>query len=488
MKALSGLDGTFLHLETPATPMHVGSLHLLDLPAGYRGDFRADLKRLIAARMRHAPVLRRKLVPMTLQFANPVWIDDGAVDLDFHVRRIRLPRPGTQRQLEARVADLHAELLDRRRPLWLLYVIDGLAAGQPACYLKIHHAVLDGAAGAALTQALFDVAPGAPRLGRAKQRATRGDDPPGALRLAAAAIAHDTAQWVKLLRHLPDVLQLLAGLARSRAGGAATDERAKTPPTPRTPLNVTITAERGFAAVSIPLAEAKAIATRHDAKVNDVVLALCGGALRRWLAKHGGVPKAPLRAFMPISLREAGNAEYTTKATLTLVGLATHIADPVRRLRAVRDTAGAVKAATRRVRRVIPTDFPSIGVPWLLGGLASLYGRSGLADALPPLANVVISNVPGSPVPLYVAGARMRTYWPLSIVEHGVAVNITVMSYAGALDFGITVARCAVTDAGELATALVETHAELMRRTRPRKVARKSAAKTIAARPPATPA
>jgi hypothetical protein len=169
---------------------------------------------------------------------------------------------------------------------------------------------------------------------------------------------------------------------------------------------------------------------------------------------------------MPISLREAGNTEFTTQATMSLVNLNTHIADPVKRLLAIRDAAGAVKAMARRARGVIPTDFPSIGTPWLLHGLASLYGRSGLAGAMPPLANVVISNVPGPQVPLYAAGARMSTYWPLSIVEHGLGLNITVMSYAGAMGFGFTTALCAVPDARELTQALLAALGELVAASR----------------------
>ena len=175
----------------------------------------------------------------------------------------------------------------------------------------------------------------------------------------------------------------------------------------------------------------------------------------------------PLIAAMPISLREPGNTEFTTQATMSLVNLNTHIADPLKRLRAIRDAAGAVKELAKRAKGVLPTEFPSIGVPWLLHGLASLYGRSGIAGAIPPIANVVISNVPGPQLPLYAAGARMATYWPMSIVEHGLGLNITVMSYAGAMGFGFTTARSAVADARELSAALLEALDELVTRSRP---------------------
>ena len=148
---------------------------------------------------------------------------------------------------------------------------------------------------------------------------------------------------------------------------------------PRTPLNVSITGERCFAAVSLPLDEVKRVARAHEAKLNDVVLAICSGALRTYLSRHGGVPDAPLIAGMPFSLRESGNTEYSTQATMTLVNLATDIADPVQRLRAIRDAAGAIKSVARRAKSVIPIDTPSLGAPWLAGGLAALYGRSGIA-------------------------------------------------------------------------------------------------------------
>jgi WS/DGAT/MGAT family acyltransferase len=463
VKPLSGLDGAFLHLETPATPMHVGSLHLFDRPPGYEGDFHQDVKRMLSDRMHLAPVFRRRLAPMPLDFANPVWVDAGTVDLDFHVRRVRLPRPGTQAQLEASVAELHAILLDRDRPLWMLYVFNGLKTGDMAYYFKIHHAVLDGAAGVALAHAMFDVAPQPRELPHPARSVPARVKVPGIVGLAAAAFKHDAVQYLRLVRHLPDLVRAVAGMVRSAGGAMRPPLRQNFAFGPKTPLNVTITGARAYAAVSLPLDTVKAIAASHEATVNDVVLTLCSGALRRYLAAHGGVPKKPLIATMPISLREAGNAEYTTQATLSLVNLATHVADPVRRLRAIRGAAGAMKVLARRARSLIPTDFPSIGVPWILGALASLYGRSRLADAIPPLANLVISNVPGPPLPLYAAGARMRAYWPVSIVEHGLGLNITVMSYAGTLGFGLTAARCAVPDVGELARMLIDAHEELKR-------------------------
>ena len=484
MKSLSALDGAFLSLETPATPMHVGSLHLFELPPGDRGDFYDRLRSQMAARLHLAPIFTRKLAAMPLGFANPVWVETDDIDLDYHVQRVTLPHPGTLTQLEDCTAALHAERLDRSRPLWRIGVIEGLQSGHAAYYIQVHHAVLDGQAGVLLGQALFDLDPKARRLPRHRAAAA---EHPGAGALAATALRHDAGQLAKGLRHLPELVRTLAGLWRSPSQAARGRLGENFTFGPRTALNVPITAGRGFAAQSIPLDTLKTLARAHGATLNDIVLALCGGALRRYLARHGGIPKKPLTAAMPISLRAAGNVDYTTQATMVLVNLHTQQPDPLERLQAIRDSAGAMKGLARRTQGVIPTDFPSIGAPWLLRALAGLYGRAGLSSAIPPIANVVISNVSGPALPLYAAGARMATYWPLSIVEHGVGLNITVMSYAGAMGFGFTVASAAVPNAHELTDALQGSLDELLAARRPDAAHPTARSRPVRAAPAAQP-
>ena len=465
MQALSGVDAAFLYLETRQTPMNIASVHLFDLPPRYRRDFFAVTRRQLASRLPLAPVLHRKLAPMPLHLANPVWVEDDDVDIDYHVQRVALPPPGTQAQFEKCVAHLHGELLDRSRPLWRLYVIVGLQSRQIGCYFKLHHAALDGQAGVFLTRMLFDLTPRPAALRRSQMAAA---EHPGMIELGAAALWHDAGQYIKLVRHLPEIVRTLygifgspkcAGTGKGRLGQSLVFG-------PHTALNVPITAGRGFAGMSLPMDDLRQLAQAHDAKLNDVVLALCSGVLRRYLADHGGIPKKPLTAAMPISLREADNREYTVQATMPLVSLHTHIADPVRRLHAIRDAAGAVKAMVNQARSVVPMDFPSFGVPWLLRGLAELYGRSHIAGVISALANVVISNIPGPQVPLYAAGARMTTFWPVSIVEHGLGLNITVLSYAGAMGFGFTTASAAVPEAHLLTLALRVSFDELVACTR----------------------
>jgi len=466
MKPLSGLDGMFLHLETPATPMHVGSLSLLELPANHRGDFRKAVERHYARRLPLAPVLGRTLAALPLQLANPLWVQADDVDLQYHIQRVVLPQPGTQEQLEECVGRLHSVALDRTRPLWMVYIIEGLRSGQAAYYTKIHHALLDGQAAVMLARVLFDPTPRGKRVPKGPASLANRGEHPGLGTLATVALKHDAAQYLKFVRGLPDIVRTLTGLRSGASGTASPQSAGSSGFAPRTPLNVAITGERGFAGVSIPLDQIKSVAAAHDATINDVVLAICSGALRRYLSHHGGLPSEPLLAAVPISLREPGNTEYTTLATMARVGLATDIANPVRRLCAIRDATTATKSTAARAKAILPTDFPSFGMPWVLHWLASIYGQTKLANLVPPLANVVISNVAGPPVPLYFAGARMTGYWPLSIVQHGLGVNITVESYAGAMGFGITAARSAVPDPRRIAEHLLAAHAELTPRRR----------------------
>jgi WS/DGAT/MGAT family acyltransferase len=454
LKPLSGLDSLFLHLETPATPMHVGAVHLLERPRG-GGDYLLRVRRHVARRLHLSPVFTRQLASMPLDFANPVWVRADAVDLERHIVRVTLPAPGTLAQLEAAVARLHAQPLDRSRPLWRFHVIEGLADGGLAFYTKIHHATLDGASGVALAHALLDLTP-APRAVEPARR--RGRDAPGLVTLVGTALRTSGAQTVNLVRSLPALVRVAARLATGTTGFSRNLAFG-----PRTAFNRVIDSGRSFATASLPLDEIKALAAAHGATLNDVVLALVSGALRRYLRTRGGIPAKSLVVAMPVSLREAGNTEATTLATMTLASLATHLADPLERLQAIQASTRAAKEVTRQLKGVIPTDFPSLGLPWLLSAAAGLYGRSSLADRLPPIANLVVSNVPGPEAPLYLAGARLKTYWPVSIVEHGLGLNITLQSYAGSLDFGILAARVGIADARPLARGLHDALAELQR-------------------------
>jgi diacylglycerol O-acyltransferase len=461
---LSGMDASFLHLETPEMPMHVGSLQIADLPEGYAGDYYEDVKRWMATRMHLASVFQRKLALMPFDLANPVWVDDEDVDLDYHVRHVILPRPGTLEQLEKYVARLHSSLLDRSRPLWEIYVIEGLNTGQVAIYNKMHHAAIDGQAGVAIAKALLSGSATPPPTKPPRQRPRTNRYQLGVAELAGAAVSNAITQYVKLFKSLPAMGRALRAVVYPVSD--VDGKRHLSLPEgfqlgPKTPLNVAITNQRAFAARSISLGEVKAMAKRSGASLNDIVMAICAGALKRYLADYDCMPTKPLIAGVPVSLREAGNTDPNNQVSMMMVSLATHLADPIERLMAINASANVGKKLQLSVKGAMPTDFPSLGVPWIMTGLVSLYGRSRLANQLPPVANVAISNVPGPQFPLYFAGAKLAGFFPVSIPGHGIALNITVQSYNGSLEVGLTACRRAVPDVADLADYIVEEHHKL---------------------------
>lgn len=464
MDHLSGMDASFLHLETPEMPMHVGSLQVLDLPEGHVGDFYEGVKRHVGSRLHLASVFQRKLALMPFDLANPVWVHDEDLDLDHHIRHVVMPRPGTPEQLERMVGRLHSSLLDRSRPLWEMVVIEGLQTGQVAVYTKVHHAAIDGQAGIALATALLDVAPIPRRVKPPRPHRRTHRYQLGVAELAGAALSNAVVQTYKLVKTLPAVVRAAGSVLLPK--DPETGRRRLAVPRgwrlgPRTPLNVAITNQRSFATRALPLADIKGMAKLSHTSLNNVVMAICAGALRRYLADYDCHPDKPLVAGVPVSLREKDNTDLNNQVSFILVSLATDQADPVARLKAIHASAATGKKMTGEVKQVIPTDFPSLGAPWLMSGLALLYGRSRLADSLPPVANVVISNVPGPQFPLYLAGAKIARYAPVSIPAHGVALNITVQSYNGALEFGLTGCRRALPDIDDLAEYLVDAAREL---------------------------
>jgi diacylglycerol O-acyltransferase / wax synthase len=480
MDHLSGLDATFLYLETPEQPMHVGGLNIFELPAGYEGDFVEDLRTHITQRMHLAPVFRRKLVNMPFELANPIWVADEDLDMEYHIRSTVLPKPGSRAQLDKLVGRLHSSLLDRSRPLWEFYVIEGLElpASAPAgtrhvaFYSKIHHAAVDGAAGVALANAIMDVS-AIPRAVRpAPLRRAMVTDNFGIAELAVSGIKNTAIQSAVLAKNLPALARAAYRMLRPPKSeeptlGVAGLEMVDSPPknrwfAPKTPINVSITNQRTFSSLSFPLSAIKHIAKSNSVTLNDVVMAICSGALRRYLADLNCVPDQSLLAAVPISLREAGNTDMNTQASMLRISLASTVADPKARLMAISQASKSAKAASASMNAVMPTDFPSLGVPWILSGVAALFGRSKLANNMAPLANLVISNVPGPNMALYLAGAKMVTYYPVSIVTHSLALNVTVQSYNGSLDFGLIACRKAMPDLPELGKYMQKTFAEML--------------------------
>lgn len=461
MRQLSGLDATFLYLETPEMPMHVGALHLFELPAGTKGRFVTALRAHIKSRLPVASVLRRRLWWMPLNMANPAWVD-AEPDLKQHIVEHKLPKGSGLAELEAAVGELHPQLLDRRKPLWKMHVFEGLAPGaggarRVALYTQLHHAAVDGQAAVALANAILDITP-EPRAVDAKPSRRTKTFKLEMTEMLRGVIGLQAQKVAQIVKDLPSTVGTLSGAAQQALARSTLLGGPKRPSNltlaPRTPLNATVTTGRAFASVTLPMHDVKAVGRAHEATLNDAVLMICSTALRRYFAAKRALPRKPLIAAVPISLREKGDTTADNQASMSFISLGTHIADPMKRLAHVKAATAAMKSTMGSVKSLLPTDFPSLGVPWLMEAATALYGKAKVADRIPQVANVVISNVPGPPVPLYLAGARMLTNYPTSIVVHGIALNITVQSYDRSLDFGLMADAAAMPDVKALADAI----------------------------------
>jgi diacylglycerol O-acyltransferase / wax synthase len=468
MKRLSGLDATFLHLESPQMPMHVGALHVFELPKGFRGTFAAALRKHMSERLPLAPPLRRRLWMMPMNITNPVWVD-AEPDMARHIVEHKLPAPraktgAKQRNdlaaLERLVGKLHVKLLDRRRPLWAFHVIEGLAPGaggarRVAMYTQLHHAAVDGQAAVALANAILDLSPH-PEAREIKPSSREKRFRLSLVEMISGAVAGEVQQVTQLLRVVPGAVDLLGdtagGIARRSALVTGRRAAGSLGLAPRMALNAAVTEGRAFAAVTLPLPELNTLRKAHEATLNDIVLWLVSTALRAHYERRGELPRKSMVAAVPVSLRAKGDTSADNQASMTLLSLGTNVADDRARLAHIRSATKSMKSTLSKVKNVLPTDFPSLGVGWLTQSAASVYRRA--TSKLPPVANVAISNVPGPPVPLYLAGAKMLTNYPCSIVTHGLGLNITVQSYDQSLDFGMMADAKAMPDVRRLADAV----------------------------------
>ncbi len=478
MKQLSGLDATFLYLETPEMPMHVGAMHLFELPLGYKGKFVTALRKHMATRLPVAPVLRRRLWWMPLNLANPAWVD-AEPDLREHIVEIKLPKANGQgggvHEVEAEVSRLHTVLLDRKRPLWKMHVFEGLAPGtnglkRVALYTQLHHAAVDGQAAVALANAILDVTPVPRAIEIVPSKRPRIFSLP-MTEMLRGVLGNQAQKVAEIVRNLPATVGTLKDAASSAVSGSSMlSGRAGSGNltlAPRTVLNASVTTGRAFATVTLPLPEFKELGRAHEATINDMVLMVCSSALRRYFGKKRTLPRKSLVAAVPITLREKGDKRADNQASMSFISLGTHIADPRKRLAHIRAASAAMKSTMGGLKSILPTDYPSLGVPWLIEAVTALYGKARVADRIPQLANVVISNVPGPPLPLYMAGAHMLTNYPTSIVVHGMALNITVQSYDRSLDFGLMADLQAMPDVRELADAIAIAFDDLRALPRP---------------------
>ena len=466
MQQLTGLDASFLAMETHAVFGHVGSICVLD-PSTSPDPVTLDkLTHLVSDRLHLIPPFRRRLVQVPLGLDQPYWIEDGDFDIEYHVRELALPAPGDDRQLAEQAARLHARPLDRNRPLWELYLIHGLAGNRKAIYTKVHHAAIDGVSGNDILSAVIDLDP----QGRDVESPGpwRGERQPGNLSMLARSAVSLTGHPVRAAR-------MGYVLARSLPGLATSPARPRLPVVdrllgrdkgvvlqggglraPATPFNKAISPHRRWAFCSLPLSDVKAVKNAAGGTVNDVVMALSAGALRRWLIDHDALPEAPLVAAVPVSVRtEAEKGTAGNRVSTMIAPIPTHVADPLERLHACTAAMRAAKEQHGALPATLLSDAAQFAMPALAGQAARLAARVRLLERVNPF-NLFISNVPGPNLPLYYAGCRLLGYYPLSAIADGQGLNITVMSLDGNLHFGLIADRELVPDLDVMAQYLVE--------------------------------
>jgi diacylglycerol O-acyltransferase / wax synthase len=478
MRQLTSLDAQFLALETPRQSGHVAGLAILDPSTTPTGELAlADIQSLIAERLPLLPPLRWRLreVPFGLDY--PYWVDDIDFDLDFHVRELALPAPGDDEQLAEQVARIVSRPLDRAKPLWELYLIHGLEAGNTAMLTKIHHSVIDGISGAEIMGLLLDLSP----EGRQVPVPARwGDDdpPPGELGMLARGLLGLPRYPVRALRSLPAAVPNLEETPFATLPGAGTVGRVAKAVTgrngsssaprdrmvaPKTSFNGRVSAHRRFAFGQLSLDDVKAVKTFHGVTVNDVIVTLCAGAVRRWLLEHHELPDEPLVAQIPVSVRTGDQVgTYGNRIMLMSAPLFTDEPEPIRRLQRTHDALDGMKERHRALPATLLQDANNFIPPAVFSRAARMTFRLATSQAGRPTWNLVISNVPGPQFPLYCAGARLVANYPVSVITDGMGVKITVMSYCGSLDFGIVADREQMPDVGKLIGWLHESLAELM--------------------------
>jgi WS/DGAT/MGAT family acyltransferase len=470
VQQLTGVDATFLNMETPTQQGHVGGVVIVEpstAPAAWGFD---AIRSLIEERIHLLPPFRRRLVNVPLEVDHPYWVEDPGFDLDFHLRHIAVPPPGGRLELAELVARIHERPLDRARPLWEMYVIEGLEGGRVATYTKLHHAAIDGVSGAEILTILLDPDP-AGRPVTPPEVPWEGAAVPSPLSLlmrsavrTAASPARALRVGYELARSIPGLkplqsLPALVGLGRDR------DEFLSRPTliAPRSLLNRPISAHRRWAFGTIELETVKAVKNAAGTTVNNVIISISAGAVRRWLLAHGDLPERSLQALIPISIRtdeERGTIGNKVSGMIAPVG--THLADPVERLEFVHHTMEVAKETHQATPASLLQDFAQFAPPAVAARAARLAYRNGRGGRWTPF-NLVISNIPGPHFPLYLAGAELEGHYPVSTITDGAALNITLHSYRGRLCFGLVADRDLVPDLWDVLASINTELADLER-------------------------
>ena len=483
MQQLTGIDASFLYMETGRSYGHVSGLSIYQRPDDPEWSAYESFRRQIESRLPMLPPFRRRLVEVPFGLDHPYWVNDPDFDLDYHIRHVAVPPPGDIEQLCALVGRIVGRPLDRAHPLWEFWVIEGLPENRFATLTKFHHATIDGAAGAEMLSILLDDRPDAPLV--ELEDDWKPDRIPSETELLTRTFAQVAGRpaktvgfQVRTLRELArttrnenidvlaDVLRRglpgpLGGVAK-RVLGPGPEEVDPPPPlptrpAPRTPFNRAITPHRRLAIRTTELADVKAIKNAVGGTVNDVVMAVCAGALRRYLQEKDALPEQPLVAMVPVSIRTGEEAnKWTNRVSAIFTAIPTDEPEPLGRLAAMHRWMVTAKSQFDLVPAETLVEMSELAPPALSVRAMRLAARLRLADRMNMPVNLVISNVPGPRQPLYVAGAQLLEYHPVSTITDGQGLNITVHSYMDKLFFGLLACRELVPDVEHLADLCIE--------------------------------
>lgn len=463
MQRLSGLDASFLYLESAAQPLHVCSILEVDtstMPGGYTFD---RLRDELALRIKAMPQFREKLADSRFNLDHPVWVDDKDFDVDRHLHRIGLPAPGGRRELAEICGHIASLPLDRSRPLWEQWIIENIAGtdaqagGRLAVMTKVHHAAVDGVTGAHLMSQLCSTEPDAP-----PPDAVDGVGGANSLEIAVSGALKFAGRPLKLMNALPLTLSSVVDtVKRARTGLAMAAPFAA----PQTAFNSNVTGHRSIAFAQLDLEDIKTVKNHFGVKVNDVVMALVSGVLRRFLLDRGELPDSSLVAMVPVSVHDRSDRPGRNQVSGMFSRLETHIEDPVTRLKSISQANSVAKQHSSAIGATLLQDWTQFAAPAVFGVAMRVYAASRLSGAR-PVHNLVISNVPGPQVPLYYLGNEVKSMYPLGPIFHGSGLNITVMSLTGKLDVGIVSCPELLPDLWDLADDFAVALDELLDATR----------------------
>jgi diacylglycerol O-acyltransferase len=461
VERLTGLDASFLYNETPTLHMHTLKYTVLDVstvPGGY--DF-ARFQHELDRRLHLLPPFRRRVVQVPGQLHHPVWIEDPNFDLSYHVRRIGVPPPGGRREMDETIAEIASWPLDRSRPLWEIWMLEGLEGGRVGFLAKIHHTVADGVAAAAMLANVMATTPD--EVDPPPPKTTwRGEPIPSAWRLLLDAIRDIVLGLVRLPGLLRRTLPRVRAVAEHRKTADVTTPRPILD-TARTPFNGSLTPHRSFATTTLSLDDVKEVKTAFGVTVNDVVLGMVAGSLRAWLEARGALPDRALVAGVPVSTDDPDAIKRLggNKVSNMFTTLATDIEDPVERLHAIHAVTGAAKEMHNILGADMLADWSEYTPPKPYSWFMRQYGRFRLAERHRPPINLVVSNVPGPREPLYVAGARMDGIYSVGPILEGIGLNVTVWSYCDQLNVGVIACREHISDPHEITEGMASALDEL---------------------------